>query len=86
VTYDPKGQPIIRLNDISSHNHTIDPLSDYKNVRTSNLHFFRQISKAQSTNEKIKMSSTLTGQPFKISKADGTKQVIDGLPIQARSR
>lgn len=46
VTYDPKGQPIIRLNDISSHNHTVDPLSDYKNVRTSNQHFFRQISKA----------------------------------------
>lgn len=86
VTYDPKGQPIIRLNDISSHSNTLDPLSEYNHVKSSNDHFFRQISKAKNTSDKIKMSSTLTGQPFRISRADGSKQVLNGFEIPSRSR
>ena len=56
VTYDPRGVAIIRLRD-QSEDSTYDPVGEYLNVKAMNQTFFKDMSRATSLDEKLKIAT-----------------------------
>jgi len=72
VTYDTQGTPIIRLNDNFPLTDGGTPVEEYKRKSLQNKKFFKEMKKAGSLNEKLKISQSLSNSLFRINKPNGS--------------
>ena len=73
-TLDPQAKNIIRLKDKPCHPDAtiITPVHEYKMQRDMNSTFFGKMKRADSLNDKMKLSASLTGSMFRVKHPNGS--------------